>query len=262
MAGSDSSFRCSAKRRGAKGTATADMVHFRVLPAMPSVPAPVTFFRPRRGGAECAVEDCVIDHLPTLFASVHPAWTAGSLPLGAGMPDLIVAAYQPLVVALAGAGTIETSILAYLRVVGRARLDTIATRLRLSSRNAEDSVSTLTEAGAVTDCAGRFSLTPVCRDILPAVTAIEVKVDNWQRALSQALRNRIFAHRSFIALPAGVATRVRRAPALLQSGIGVIAIDGDGGASIVRQATASQPRVWPYYYKLAVLVANGSARVQ
>ena len=62
----------------------------------------------------------------------------------------------------------------------------------------------------------------ICRDILPEVTAIEVKVDNWQRALSQALRNRTFAHRSFIALPVKVAARVRRAPALLQSGIGVI----------------------------------------
>ena len=103
----------------------------------PSDPGPVTFFRPRRGGPECAIEDHVIDHLPALFSSAYPAWMAGSVPLGAGMPDLIVAAYQALVASLAGAGAVETNILAYLRVVSRARPDTIATRLRLSPKIAE-----------------------------------------------------------------------------------------------------------------------------
>ena len=178
------------------------------------------------------------------------------------MPDLIVAAYQALVAGLAGAGVVETNILAYLRVVGRARPDTIATRLRLSPKIAEHRVRTLLEAEALTDCGGSVSLTPSCRNILPEVIAIEVKVDNWQRAMSQALRNRIFAHRSFIALPVGVAARVRRAPALRQSGIGVIAMDADGGATVVKQAASGQPKVWAYYYKLAVLVAQRSVRVQ
>ena len=147
------------------------------------------------------MEDCVIDHLPALFGSAHPAWLAGSVPLGAGLPDLIVASYQALVEGLAGFGAVETNILAYLRVVSRARSDTIATRLRLSPKIAKHRVRLLLEAEALTDCAGSVSLTPICRDILPEVIAIEVKVDNWQRALSQALRNRTFAHRSFIALP-------------------------------------------------------------
>jgi len=239
--------------------------HGTFLPVMQTTlpgPVPVTFFRPRRGGPECAIEDCLIEHLPALFGSSHPAWTAGSVPLGAGMPDLIVAAYQPLVAGLAGSGALETNILAYLRVVGRARPDTIAARLRLSPKIAEHSVRTLLEAEVLTGCTGSVSLTPIWRDILPEVTAIEVKVDNWQRALSQALRNRIFAHRSFIALPSGVAARVRRAPALLQSGIGVIAIDADGGATIVKQAASGQPRVWTYYYKLAALVGRRFVRVQ
>ena len=227
----------------------------------PSDPVPVTFFRPRRGGPECAIEDYVIDHLPALFGSAYPAWMAGSVPLGAGMPDLIVATYQALVTSLAGSGAVETNILAYLRVVSRARPDTIATRLRLSPKIAEHRVRTLLEAKALADCAGSVSLTPICRDILPEVTAIEVKVDNWQRALSQALRNRIFAHRSFIALPVGVAARVRRAPALLQSGIGVIAIDTDGGATIVKQPVSGKPKVWTYYYKLAALIGQRVVKI-
>ena len=239
------------------------MAHFpRVLPTTPSAPGQVSFFRPRRGGLECAIEDCVIDHLPALFGSAHPVWLAGSVPLGAGIPDLIVASYQTLVVDLAEAGVVETNILAYLRVVNRARSDTIATRLRLSPKIAKHRVRMLLEAEALTDCAGSVSLTPVCRDILPEVTAIEVKVANWQRALSQALRNRTFAHRSFIALPVEVAARVRRAPALLQSGIGVIAIAADGDATVMKQAASGQPKVWSYYYRLAALVGQRIMRIQ
>ena len=240
-----------------------DARHGTFLPVLQTTPsAPVTFFRPRLGGPECAIEDCVIDHLPALFGSTHPAWLAGSVPLGAGMPDLIIAAYQALVAGLAGAGAIDTNILAYLRVVSRAKPDTIAARLRLSPKIARHRIRMLLEAEALDDCAGSVSLTPICRDILPEVTAIEVKVDNWQRGLSQALRNRIFAHRSFVALPVGVAARVRRAPALLQSGIGVIAIDADGVATVVKRAASGQPKVWNYYYKLAALVGQRIVRAQ
>ena len=187
---------------------------------------------------------------------------AGSVPLGAGLPDLIVATYQTLVAGLAKAGPVETNILAYLRVVSRAKPDTIATRLRLSPKIAQHCVGRLLEAEVITDCAGSVALTPLCRNLLPEVTAIEVKVNNWQRALSQALRNRTFAHRSFIALPIDVAARVRRAPALLQSRVGVIAIDVDGGATVMKQAAHGQPKVWAYYYKLAALVGQQSVTVQ
>jgi hypothetical protein len=227
-----------------------------MLTAIPSTPGPVTFFRPRREGPECVIEDCLIDHLPDLFGSSRPAWMAGSVPLGAGLPDLVVAAYQPLVAGLAGSGAVETNILAYLRVVGRARPDTIAARLRLSPRTAATRLRMLLDAEALTDRSGSVSLTPDCRDILPEVIAIEVKIGNWQRALAQALRNRIFAHRSFIALPETVAARVRRAPAILQSGVGVIAVDGERGATIVKQAASGQPKVWTYYYKLAALIGQ------
>ena len=222
----------------------------------------VPFFRPRRDGPECKLEDRVIDHLPHLFGSEYPVWMAGSVPLGAGLPDLILATYHTLVAGLAEAGPVETNILAYLRVVGRARPDTIATRLRLSQKIAEQCVKTLLAADALTACARSVTLTPICRNLLPEVTAIEVKVDNWQRALSQAIRNRIFAHRSFIALPVGVAVRVYRAPALIRNGIGVIGIDGVGRVTVVKPAVSGRPKVWAYYYKLAVLVGQQVVRVQ
>ena len=39
-------------------------------------------------------------------------------------------------------------------------------------------------------------------------------------------------------------------------------MDADGGATVVKQAASGQPKVWAYYYKLAVLVAQRSVRVQ
>ena len=47
-----------------------------------------------------------------------------------------------------------------------------------------------------------------------------------------------------------------------RSGIGVVAIDTDGGAAIVKQATSGQPKVWTYYYKLAALAGQRFPRVQ
>ena len=228
----------------------------------PSFSESIPFFRPRRAGPERTMENCVIHHLPSLFGSEHPNWMAGSVPVGAGLPDLIFATYQALVTGLAEAGAVETNILAYLRVVRRARPETIAARLRLSQRVAEQCVRMLLEIKALTDSNGAVALTPACRDLLPKVTAIEVKVDNWQRALSQALRNQIFAHRSFVALPVGVAARVHRTPVLLRSGIGIIGVDADGGAKLLKQAAYRQPRVWAYYYRLAAIIGQRVAKGQ
>ena len=208
------------------------------------------------------MEDFLIGHLPALFRSEHPAWAAGSVPLGAGIPDIIVATYQASVSALATAGGIETNILAYLRVVGRARPETIATRLRLSPKTVEKLVRGLLEAEALTCSANTVGLTPNCRDLLPTVIAIEVKIGNWQRALSQALRNRIFAHRSFVALPCNVAARVQCVPLVLRSGVGVIAIDPAGSATIVKPAAFGRPKVWFYYYQLAALVGQQVGRAE
>ena len=218
----------------------------------------VRFFRPRRNGLECEIEDTVIHHLDRLFGSTDPTWLAGSVPLGAGMPDLILATYRGVVTRFADIGALEAHVLAYLRVVGRARPDTIATRLGVSPENAARCVQSLLDAEALTTRAGSVGLTPACRDVLPRVTAIEVKVNNWQRGLSQAFRNRIFSHRSFVALPLVVATRVRRDPALLRSGVGVIAIDECGSVRILKQAATGRPSVWAYYYKLASLVGQDS----
>ena len=231
--------------------------------ATPSTPSPAPFFlRPRRDGPECTIEDRIIQHLPELFRTEDPACIAGSVPLGAGMPDLIIATYRTLVAGLAEAGPMEANILAYLRVVRRARLETIAARLRIPRKTAERYIKALQDVQAITATPGAITLTPSCREVLPMVIAIEVKVDNWQRALGQASRNLTFAHRSFIALPVAVATRVRRVPEVVGSGVGVIGVEADGSVTVLKQSVSNKPRVWAYYYKLATVVGQRVARNQ
>ena len=87
-------------------------------------------------------------------------------------------------------------------------------------------------------------------------------MDNWQKAIGQASRNRSFAHRSFVALPVAVASRVQRAPEVLGSGVGVIGVDDGGGARVLKQPVSNKPRVWAYYYRLATLVGQQVVREQ
>src|SRR5258705_161996 len=102
-----------------------------MLSAMSSVAGSntVTQFRPRRHGPEALMQDIVAWHVPGLFNRKINSWTAASLPLGAGIPDLVVVSYCPQVFALSNVDLNDAQILAYLRAVGKARLETIAERI-------------------------------------------------------------------------------------------------------------------------------------
>jgi hypothetical protein len=215
----------------------------------------VTQFRARRDGPEVVIQDFVVDRIPDLFGTGR-RWTAASLPLGAGIPDLVVVSYMPQVFALAQAGIEDSRILAYLRAVGKARLETIAQRLgdtpmRLSSR-----LYKLVQAEAVISSSESFSLLPIWRQILPEIVTIEVKMSNWRKAAFQAARNRIFAHMSYIALPGKVAERVRSEPIIRNLGVGLISVDDDGTSVMLRKARRTPPTVWTYYYRLASILAR------
>ena len=203
------------------------------------------------------MQECVESSIPTLFTGVNlDLWTGVSLPIGAGVPDLVIASYHRQVLTLASVEISEADVLAYLRAVGRAKLDTIAERLSVSKRSAGKSLDALIGAEAVTVKEGLFLLSPLWRDILPEIITVEVKVSNWQRAVEQAARNRIFAHRSFVALTDRVAERVREEPILGKLGLGILAVSEAGEVSLVRKARRSQPSVWTYYYKLAGMLAK------
>jgi hypothetical protein len=172
------------------------------------------------------------------------------------MPDQVIAAYDPEVIALASAEITDTNILAYLRAVRRARLHTIAQRMRLALKPAERRLYRLVESEALNVSDDTFSLSPRCRDVLREIVTVEVKVGHWRRAVEQAVRNRIFAHRSFVALPVEVAQRVRGEEMFQRSGVGLLSISARGEVGVLQGARRGRPRVWSYYYRLAALVGR------
>jgi DNA-binding Lrp family transcriptional regulator len=225
---------------------------------MPSVtqPRPVTQFRPRRHGPEALIQDIVAGRIPELFSPSEHSWTGASVPLGAGIPDLVVVSYKPQVFALPNIELSDAQILAYLRAVGKARLETIAQRMGKSPKKLIDRLDCLVEASAIETSSKTFSLTPPWRQILPEIITIEVKVSHWKRALEQAARNKIFAHLSLVALPEKIAARVRTEALFSRLGVGLISVSDDGTAAVIRKARRTQPTVWTYYYQLASLLAK------
>ncbi len=123
----------------------------------------VTQFRARREGPEALIQDVVVDNLPRLLNPTKDSWTAASLPLGAGIPDLVVVSYEPQVFALANVELDDAEILAYLRAVGKARFDTIAERIGGSPSILSRRLYNLVEAEAVVSSSNTFSLTPIWR---------------------------------------------------------------------------------------------------
>jgi len=214
----------------------------------------LTYFRPRKPGRESCLEDAVADQIPSLFPQT--CWAAGSVPLGAGVPDLVVVRCEPKVFVLANVPLPTAQILAYLRVVGCARAATIARRFGKSERVIVRCLDNLLDVQAVAIEASAYRLAPEWREILPEIATIEVKVANWRKAVDQASRNSIFAHKSFVALPQEVALRVKREAPFRQTGVGLLGVSDDNEVQIVRRPVRRQPRVWSYYYQLAFFAAN------
>jgi len=225
---------------------------------MQTVSAPeITQFRPRRPGPESLIQETVEKRIHSFL---HPAaaaiWTAAGLPLGAGVPDLVIAAYHRDVLALAQVDISHSQILAYLRAVGKARLETIAQRLQMPEKATQKRLQALLDARALSVFDDVFALPPLWKEILPEIVTIEVKVADWRRAVEQAARNRIFAHRSYVAVPQRVAERIRKDPLFGQLGLGLIGVANEESVQIVRRPRRRQPVVWTYYYRLALLLAR------
>jgi DNA-binding MarR family transcriptional regulator len=217
----------------------------------------ITYFRSRRPGPEIAIENVVASQVSDLLDRDDlPVWAAGSLTIGAGRPDLVFASYRPHVVSLAHVDRVCIAILAYLRIVQCANIETISNRLGRSQKILSRNLDSLIEIGAVSRDVRKFSLQPDWRNVLPSITTIEVKVADWKRAVAQAARNRIFAHRSLIAVPNHVAQRIRSEPIFTQLGVGLLAVCEDNTLHILKYGPHHQPRVWAYYYEIAALAAG------
>lgn len=212
----------------------------------------VTYFRTRRPGPEILIENAVANNVLDLFPSQdRPQWTAGSLSVGAGMPDLLVISCQPQIQVLTQIEKPCEFILAYLRTVSRACQETISIRIGYPIKKIAKYLKMLVDAKIIHDKSGVFSLSPIWREILPEIVTVEAKVKNWRKSVQQAYRNSIFAHRSFVALPEQVARRVKTDPVFSKLGIGLLAVNEKQQVYVLRRSRRQNPRVWAYYYKLA-----------
>lgn len=217
----------------------------------------VTYFRPPRLGPENIIENAVVKRISNLFPSnTRTSWIGGSLPIGAGIPDLIIVSCEPKVTALAQVDIPSAHILAYIRATGKSTLKTIIEHIGKPQHTIVGCLDRLIEAGIVLEDSDFFSLSRQCREVLTEIITIEVKISDWKKALLQAERNKIFAHRSFIALPQQVADRVSSESLFDRFGIGLISVNEDFETYIVREAHCGGPCVWTYYYQLASVVAR------
>ena len=214
-------------------------------------------YRPLRAGPEATLQHAVEGRLLSLFPQEDRLlWTAGSVPLGAGCPDIVLTSCEPQIIALTEVDVSSRAMLAYLRTVGRARSETISVRLGKSLKAVVRSLSSLVEANILIMDRGNYALSEDWRAVLPEIVTIEVKVGDWRRAVAQAARNRIFAHRSFVALPEQLAERVKTETIFRELGIGVLGVLADGDVHVVRRARRATPKVWSYYYSLAFMAAE------
>ncbi|MBM7845372.1 hypothetical protein [Herpetosiphon giganteus] len=216
----------------------------------------VTYFSRRINGPEAIIEDAVAHHLPQLLLGRQEFWTAGSLTVGAGKPDLLATTFQPEVTKLTRVTQDPINIMSYLRRINKARLETIAERVLQTSRNVWEQLSNLIELNIVEQSGYTYALAPTWRSILPEIVSVEAKVSDWRKAVAQAHRNKIFAHRSYIAMPTRVAIRIQLEPSIQDLGIGILAVNAAHQVEVIKSARRDNPKVWSYYYRLALILAQ------
>jgi hypothetical protein len=208
-------------------------------------------------GPELGLEKAVVESIPNFYNGwTEQSWLAGSVPIGAGMPDILVASWEPQIISLSNHTIKVTDVIAYLRAISRAKPLTIAERLRQSEKIVWKKLDILAEAGVVTNCSGCVHLQADWKNILPDLIAIEVKVSDWHRAVAQAKRNTIFTHKSYVAIPEEISTRVKQDLLVRRDGLGVLSISSDGEVSLIKRPRRRKPKIWSYYYEIASLIAN------
>lgn len=220
--------------------------------------APVTlrrYDRPREG-PEADLMETLSDWCRRLVGRSRVGyWMASGMPIGSGQPDLVIANYRPEVAALRAGSAGHAWLLAYLHSVSAALPETMARFLGATPVPVESLLEDLTAALAVEPVRQSFRLTRSWREILPRIVTVEAKVSDWRRAAEQAARNRIFSHESYVALPMELAERVCSDDLFTSYRLGVLGVDDDADVSILRPAPRAEPRVWVYYYRIAVELA-------
>lgn len=216
----------------------------------------ISFFRSRIQGPEILLEDIVTNNIDSWLSYKNvPSWVACSPQVGAGMPDILFAIYNPEIYALSGKNNSHSKLLAFLRAVNGAEFDSILFHLKFSKKELLSQLDEFIEKQVIDKSENIYILNPNWECIIPTIISIEVKVNNWQVAVSQASRNRLFSNKSYVALPTKTSNRTKDLSIWAEKEIGLLAIDTDSISEEICAPTTT-PQVWEYYYWIAVLIAT------
>ncbi len=221
----------------------------------------VHYYATRRAGPESRIEDAVIHSAPMLFyVPRRLTCIFGSRRIGNGLPDLTIVRCTASVRTLPDLTTRQALILGYIRVARRVSAATLADRLQLHKSAVEESLEPLVHDSLVRGDPRAYTLRPKWRDVVEQIVAVEAKHLNWKRAVSQAVRNTVFANLSYIALPEKQAILAHEDPIRRKLGIGVIAISAAGQARLFVRARKQTPLLWRCYFDLAADAARNLKR--
>lgn len=216
-----------------------------------------------RSGPEAKLQRAVESQLEIIFPSQRrQKWITRTIPIGAGHPDIVIVTFTRKLDKFGNVGTLAPRIAGYLRTVSRAKAETISANIGQSRSKTVAGLKLLVAARVTSVRHGVYRLRSPWRHPADIVT-IEVKAQNWRRAIAQASRNQVFAQRSFVALPKNIANRIKSDQLFRILGIGIIAVSPLQKVSVVRRSRSRSPRVWVYYYTLifkAAKQSNGDRR--
>lgn len=122
-------------------------------------------------------------------------------------------------------------------------------------------LTALNEPWGVSSFAREFDYSSGRTDVVAAdergdVVAFEAKLASWRKALAQAFRNRCFAHRSYVVLPANTAYRALRfEPEFRRRGVGIFMVSESGLVELIQSASESPCLKW--LTERALDVVNG-----
>lgn len=97
----------------------------------------------------------------------------------------------------------------------------------------------------------------VATDRQGTVLAFEAKLKSWRAALTQAYRNKCFAHRSYVLLPEKIAYRaLKYTPEFRRRGVGICVMDGDQLVELLQCEEASPCLDWLSEKALTAVLEN------
>lgn len=184
------------------------------------------------------------------------AWAAAGLTVGAGDPDLLLVRHRPDLGFLDDATDIHLRLMTCIRQTPGLTLQDLESRMRVPSRQIAQIAEDLKSRGVLDQHANGYALSMEWRDPLQEVIAVEAKISKWREAAQQAVRNTIFAHQSYIALPLKLAIRIAEDPLLSLYRIGLLGVGTDGSVTTVKEAPKLTPSVWYYHYYVANVIAR------